>query len=44
MKWIKNKWVISSLLLLGIFSAVLIHHHLTAKKDEVKYNDYSTED
>ncbi|EGJ40716.1 hypothetical protein HMPREF9396_2419, partial [Streptococcus sanguinis SK1059] len=41
MKWIKNKWVISSLLLLAIFSAVLIHHHLTAKKDDVKYNDYS---
>ena len=41
MKWIKNKWVIISLLLLAIFSAVLIHHHLTAKKDDVKYNDYS---
>ncbi|EGQ25888.1 hypothetical protein [Streptococcus sanguinis] len=41
MKWIKNKWVIISLLLISIFSAVLIHHHLTAKKDEVKYNYYS---
>ena len=27
--------------LISIFSAVLIHHHLTAKKDDVKYNDYS---
>ena len=42
MKWIKNKWVITSLLLLGIFSAVLVYHHLTAKKDKVKYGDYST--
>ena len=41
MKWIKNKWVIISLLLISIFSVVLIHHHLTAKKDDVKYNDYS---
>ena len=41
MKWIKNKWAISFILLISIFSAVLIYHHLTAKKDEVKYNDYS---
>lgn len=42
MKWIKNKWVIISLLLLGIFSAVLLYKPLTAKKDDVKYGDYST--
>ena len=41
MKWIKNKWVIISLLLLGIFSAVTIYNNLTAKKDQVKYDDYS---
>ena len=44
MKWIKNKWVITSLLLLGIFSAVLIYSTFTAKKEDVKCNDYSTED
>ena len=41
MKWIKNKWIITFLLLLGIFSVVLIHHHLTAKKDDIKYDDFS---
>ncbi|ALD71411.1 hypothetical protein [Streptococcus gordonii] len=41
MKWIKNKWVIISLLLISIFSVVLIHHHLTAKKDDIKYDDFS---
>ena len=41
MKWIKNKWVISFLLLLSIFSAVLLYKSLTAKKDKVKYGDYS---
>ena len=41
MKWIKNKWVISFLLLLGIFSAVTIYNNLTAKKDKVKYDDSS---
>ena len=42
MKWIKNKWVITSLLLISIFSAIIIYNNLTAKKDEVKYDDYST--
>ena len=42
MKWIKNKWVISFLLILGIFSAVTIYNNLTAKKDKVKYDDFST--
>ena len=41
MKWIKNKWIISFLLLLGIFSAVTIYNNLTAKKDKVKYDDFS---
>ena len=41
MKWIKNKWIITFLLLLGIFSAVLLYKPLTAKKDKVKYDDYS---
>ena len=41
MKWIKNKWVIISLLLISIFSAVTIYNNLTAKKDQVKYDDYS---
>ena len=42
MKWIKHKWVISTLLLISIFSAVLLYNHLTAQKDEVKYDDFST--
>ena len=42
MKWIKHKWVISSLLLISIFSAALLYNHLTAQKDEVKYDDFST--
>lgn len=41
MKWIKNKWIITFLLLLGIFSAVTIYNNLTAKKDKVKYDDSS---
>ena len=41
MKWIKHKWVISTLLLISIFSAVLLYNHLTAQKDEVKYDDFS---
>ena len=42
MKWIKHKWVISTLLLISIFSAVLLYNHLTVQKDEVKYDDFST--
>ncbi|MCC3172482.1 hypothetical protein [Streptococcus sanguinis] len=42
MKWIKNKWIITFLLLISIFSAIIIYNNLTAKKDEVKYDDYST--
>ena len=42
MKWIKHKWVISTLLLISIFSAVLLYNHLTAQKEEVKYDDFST--
>ncbi|KAA0963560.1 hypothetical protein FXF62_08655 [Streptococcus cristatus] len=42
MKWIKHKWVICTLLLISIFSAVLLYNHLTVQKDEVKYNDFST--
>ena len=42
MKWIKHKWVISTLLLISIFSAALLYNHFTAQKDEVKYDDYST--
>ena len=42
MKWIKNKWIITFLLLLGIFSAVLIYNYLTAKKADIKYDDFST--
>ena len=41
MKWIKHKWVISTLLLISIFSTVLLYNHLTAQKDEVKYDDFS---
>lgn len=42
MKWFKHKWVISTLLLISIFSTVLLYNHLTAQKDEVKYDDFST--
>ena len=42
MKWIKHKWVISTFLLISIFSAVLLYNHLTVQKDEVKYDDFST--
>ena len=42
MKWIKHKWVICTLLLISIFSAVLLYNHLTVQKDEVKYDDFST--
>ena len=42
MKWIKHKWVISTLLLISIFSAVLLYKPLTAQKDKVKYDDFST--
>ena len=42
MKWFKHKWVISTLLLISIFSTVLLYNHLTAQKNEVKYDDFST--